>query len=897
MEILAIPKRQLSAVCSIDKGTLTVQDRPPVFTGENGAMEIVVTFKRNGTNYSIPSGVVATMYLYYPNTEIMTIASEMAVSGATATGLLSEVMVAKEGYPMLFVQLTDSETGDVIVAASYPIKVTKSRGKYVIDTRPPSPSEVVYVGKSPYINIQNNHWMEWDTETLQYKDSDVQADGYPPFINPTDKCWMVWDAENDEYINTHIKAEGENNIDDTAGEGDTDSAWSANKLVAEFAGKVPTTRKVNGHALTDDITVSKSDVGLGSVDNTSDANKPISTATQTALDAKVPTSRKVNGHALTADIDISAQEIPASGIGDLTVSGNPLVVEDAIESTAKKVVVGLEPIQDLHGYDNPWPGGCGKNKYDTATLFSDTSKFTINGNSVTGTAQNFSTIQMTIPSELVGQQLFFSAHINVPESAGNGYMRVRAVVDGTNKNGNVIFGGTSGISSITFIPGSTDDIVIFAFGSMNSDPVIISDIQLETGNTRTSFAPYENICPISGRTEVEVTRTGKNLIDLNNHLYSNKGLTLSPQSDGSFKLGGTPTASWAALVSDSIPLPIPLGPGTYTLSIASKLPHTIYINLYDEDATQHQYIITANNLSVTFTTTFEAIRYYVVVSSMSTSTEYNETIKLMLEKGSVATDWEEDKGETYPITFPQSAGTVYGGELTINQDGTGELVVDKIAETYGSLSLAEAFEVGTKAVAEVRLLNLRSTEVLYYEKHGVIAESLTEMSSYFGVKRINEVTTTRFAISPDGFKVAINDIDLTLTKDAYDQKYADFKFVYPLATPITYALTATQVQLLEAYNYLFADGNSLSLTYLGSEASNVQDEIDEFERVTNNILASIAPVETSTASASHAIGSYIMLNNQFCKVTTAIAAGETIAIGRNVIKTTLAQELLAIINS
>jgi len=36
-------------------------------------------------------------------------------------------------------------------------------------------------------------------------------------------------------------------------------------------------------------TLDKSAVGLGNVDNTSDANKPISTATQTALDAKEPT--------------------------------------------------------------------------------------------------------------------------------------------------------------------------------------------------------------------------------------------------------------------------------------------------------------------------------------------------------------------------------------------------------------------------------------------------------------------------------------------------------------------------------------------------------------------------------------------------------------------------------
>lgn len=38
----------------------------------------------------------------------------------------------------------------------------------------------------------------------------------------------------------------------------------------------------------DIVTLDKSDVGLGNVDNTSDADKPISTATQTALDDKQP---------------------------------------------------------------------------------------------------------------------------------------------------------------------------------------------------------------------------------------------------------------------------------------------------------------------------------------------------------------------------------------------------------------------------------------------------------------------------------------------------------------------------------------------------------------------------------------------------------------------------------
>lgn len=63
----------------------------------------------------------------------------------------------------------------------------------------------------------------------------------------------------------------------------------------DLSGYVPTSRTVNGHALSANVTVTKSDVGLGNVDNTSDANKPISTATQTALDGKVDENASITG--------------------------------------------------------------------------------------------------------------------------------------------------------------------------------------------------------------------------------------------------------------------------------------------------------------------------------------------------------------------------------------------------------------------------------------------------------------------------------------------------------------------------------------------------------------------------------------------------------------------------
>lgn len=55
----------------------------------------------------------------------------------------------------------------------------------------------------------------------------------------------------------------------------------------ELGKKVDKTTTVNGKALSTNITLGKADVGLGNVDNTADLDKPISTATQTALDLKL----------------------------------------------------------------------------------------------------------------------------------------------------------------------------------------------------------------------------------------------------------------------------------------------------------------------------------------------------------------------------------------------------------------------------------------------------------------------------------------------------------------------------------------------------------------------------------------------------------------------------------
>lgn len=65
----------------------------------------------------------------------------------------------------------------------------------------------------------------------------------------------------------------------------------------------------------------KTNLGMGNVDNTTDANKPVSTAQQTALNAKVPTTRTVNSKALSSDISIASTDI-----ADFTSAVNALVL-------------------------------------------------------------------------------------------------------------------------------------------------------------------------------------------------------------------------------------------------------------------------------------------------------------------------------------------------------------------------------------------------------------------------------------------------------------------------------------------------------------------------------------------------------------------------------------------
>lgn len=127
--------------------------------------------------------------------------------------------------------------------------------------------------------------------------------------------------------------------DTTSIHGITDTSALATKTGAETL----TNKTLTSPAISSPTGLVKGDVGLGNVDNTSDANKPVSTATQTALDAKVA------GAASSIDSEVmlfsgtggkTAKRATGSGFAKLT-SG---VLSTSSTVNAATELTGIAPV-------------------------------------------------------------------------------------------------------------------------------------------------------------------------------------------------------------------------------------------------------------------------------------------------------------------------------------------------------------------------------------------------------------------------------------------------------------------------------------------------------------------------------------------------------------------------
>ena len=213
-----------------------------------------------------------------------------------------------------------------------------------------------------------------------------------------------------------------------------------------------------------------------------------------------------------------------------TVTGNPIMLEDAANRNAEGLSVTVDPIQDLHGYDKPWAGGAGKNKLPLvlADIKSANTVGTWSGNTYTINGVSF-TVFTDSAENVIGVDVDGTA-----SSSENALFYANAITDVADLNPEgMIFNGWingnagSDFQSIAFFNSYgtyvseqrqiTTEITI----DLDSNPkwCIISAvirghtvshkkwypmIRLST-ETDPTFAPYSNTCPISGSTGTTVS--------------------------------------------------------------------------------------------------------------------------------------------------------------------------------------------------------------------------------------------------------------------------------------------------------------------------------------------------------------------------------------------------------
>jgi hypothetical protein len=167
--------------------------------------------------------------------------------------------------------------------------------------------------------------------------------------------------------------------------------------------------------------VTKSMVGLGNVDNTSDANKPVSTATQTALNLKANlASPTFTGTVTTDDLDVDG-DLAVSGIGqrqyiratsDQTFTSTSQVASNylslpVVANGVYRVTAGVIILSSGGNFRPSWTGPSGA---------------TMKWNNTTASADYSSTIGATngfFPALATPRMIFLEGLLQVSSSSGN----------------------------------------------------------------------------------------------------------------------------------------------------------------------------------------------------------------------------------------------------------------------------------------------------------------------------------------------------------------------------------------------------------------------------------------------------------------------------------------------
>lgn len=376
-----------------------------------------------------------------------------------------------------------------------------------------------------------------------------------------------------------------------------------------------------------------------------------------------------------------------------------------------------------------------------------------------------------------------------------------------------------------------------------------------------------NIRPINGWNNAKIKKYGKNLLPKrefpNNTAY---GVTSTNLDDGDgVHFSGTAngsTSSMFNIVGFTLPA------GTYSMiGIPSTYARNLYVRL-GKDTVGGSLIKALSYDNNTFTlseTTTIGVRVYIN-SGITVDTDVYLMVVRSDEKDYAFEPYQE---KIYEIAFPSIEGTVYSGKLNVT---TGELTVDGLLYTFGS---SDSYSYVARSGSSIA--NIRATPI----NTGDFARRSAMISNQYKTITTGATTDKAIRLSSNGATLIVYDSRFTDEETAHAITAANpIQVFYPIADPITYQLTPTEITTLLGDNNIWADTGDIEIVYRA-------DTKKYIENLT-------APDDNMIADANIPSGKYFMINNALYLSTAAITSGEAIVPGTNCTLTNLAEALNAL---
>lgn len=482
-------------------------------------------------------------------------------------------------------------------------------------------------------------------------------------------------------------------------------------------------------------------------------------------------------------------------------TGEIVSFEAEEETPLNGLIVEMEPKQDLHGYDNPWPEGGGSNiidVFETPRFYCTLSQdgLTLTSPVVTyETNYNFMGVFTRNHFHILAEEKVYVSFdvrlIGGSAQTFNFQLTDQRVAIAAVKYGVTPTTSWQRITAEVKIIQSLTEADVYG---LYCQGVNLSECQAQIANFKISrtadyvWSPYENICPISGYTGVEAWDTGKNVCNPADFVQG----TISSAT-------GEVISSAYRIVSGFLPTK----PSTKYCLITDSDKQVYEVAAYKKDKTFLRVfaMVTAESGVITTIADCEYIRFSIRKPDNAAITPSE-----LSQAGSIESDavvpYEPYNGNSVSVTFGE---TVYGGEADVV---SGEMPVTWAKVDLGTLTF------GASTTSQSGVYRMVSTALENVIKAPSSSSEVAEiMCSSFKTVNANQVYLCNVGIALN----SSGDICVYDSRFNTSGSVADFmaamngvELAYRLKTPTDITITPTPISALKGENNIWSNAGAVS---------------------------------------------------------------------------------------